>query len=175
MVKSKNAVEMKCRVRYQRLKFAIEIGTFANARSSRDRVNARPRGCALRRAESGCEALAGVSTEARMKRSKAIRRRVAGNASHAIRKHATVVERIISMLRRLKSRITHVHARTCKISRFYEGHGKSLFEILIIRREDSFVPFFSANSTRIFAPPSAATTMIYDANIMPLCEIVLRK
>jgi hypothetical protein len=33
---------------------------FANASlggSSRDRVNARPRGCALRRAESGCEAL----------------------------------------------------------------------------------------------------------------------
>jgi len=58
-----------------------------------------------------------------------MRRRVTGNASHAIRKHATIIE----PPRRLRSRITHDQARTytceCKISKFYEGLCKSLFEV----------------------------------------------
>lgn len=65
-----------------------------------------------------------------MKRSRATRRRVAGNANHAIRKHATAVGRISALSRAtsLKRRITRdftgIRAYKKKRNRFYEGQAK---------------------------------------------------
>lgn len=156
---------------------------FANASlscSSRDsRVNARPRGCALRRAESGCEFSRGsFNRGGNEKRSRATRRRVAGNANHAIRKHATIIEHTLAMSRRLGNERLRTISRVygdIKQNRFYEDQHKE-GQISCKNKEYLLKSHLDVSFREIWPKWTlnfclGDTFTLYDANVVPLYEI----